>query len=134
MKAMVSVAGLFAVALMAAGCRTYQYRIVQPSQAANSIIAAQPVAVPYDPLEYHFARLRDRLAMRINNPTENQVVLRADKSFVVDVRGESHPVPGWVVGPHSYARMFLPPRPATAEVFGYYGYPWVWGPGYYGYG
>jgi hypothetical protein len=92
------------------------------------------VAVRYEPLEYYFARVRERLAMRVTNPTDDQVTLRADKSFVVDPRGESHPVPGLVIGPHSYARMLLPPRPATAEVVGYYGYPWAWGPGVYGYG
>jgi len=115
------------------GCHTYQYRIVQPPQA-NSLVADGPVIVHYDPLEYTFARVRDRLAVRISNPTTNQVALRGDKSFVVDPRGESHPVPGRVIGARSYTRMLLPPQPATAEVIGYYGYPWAWGPGFYGYG
>jgi len=118
--------------LLSAGCHTYQYRVVQPSQA-NSLITAQPVIVHYDPLDYTFARVRDRLALRIANPTTNQVVLRGDRCFVVDPQGESHPVPGTIIGANSYTRMFLPPRPATAEVVGYYGYPWAWGPGFYGY-
>ena len=121
------------MALLLTGCHAYQYRIVQPPQA-NNVITDKPVAVHYDPLEYTFARVREGLALRITNPTTNQVVLRTDRSFVIDPRGESHPVPGTIIGAHSYTRMFLPPRPATAEVVGYYGYPWAYGPGFYGYG
>lgn len=121
------------MALLLTGCRTYQYRIVQPAQT-QSVVASQLLAVHYDPLEYAFSIARDRrLAVRITNPTTNQIVLRGDKSSVIDPQGESHPVPGTVIGAHSYARMFLPPRPATAEVVGYYGYPWAYGPGFYGY-
>jgi hypothetical protein len=134
MRGILSVPALFAVLFLATGCRTYQYRILQPAQAANTIVTAQPVAVHYEPLDYHFARSRDRLAMRISNPTDDQIILRGDKSFIVDPRGESHPVPGFVIGPHSYSRLLLPPRLATAEAVGYYGYPWAWGPGFYGYG
>jgi hypothetical protein len=122
-----------ALLLLTSGCHTYQYRVVQPPQA-HSIITGQPVMIHYDPLEYTFARVQDRLAISISNPTTNQVVLRGDKSFVMSPRGESHPIPGRVIGARSYARMLLPPQPATAEVIGYYGYPWAWGPGFYGYG
>jgi hypothetical protein len=119
MRGILSVPALFAVLFLATGCRTYQYRILQPAQAANTIVTAQPVAVHYEPLDYHFARSRDRLAMRISNPTDDQIILRGDKSFIVDPRGESHPVPGFVIGPHSYSRLLLPPRLATAEAVGY---------------
>lgn len=118
-------------ALAASGCRTYNYRMVQPAASAQ-VIGKQAITVRYDPLEYRFSRDRDRLAMRIINPTADRIVLRGDRSFVIDPQGESHPLHGRVIGPRSFAAFRLPPEPAGGEVIGSYGPGW--GPGFYSYG
>ena len=139
MKAKWFSASLLAAATLVCGCRTYNYRLVQPAEAAH-VIADQPFAIHYDPLEYTFWRERDRLAMRIANPTTDRIVLQGNRSCVVDPSGESHPLRGHVLGPHSFTVMLLPPWPHTVQVVGGYGPRWGWGPGwgwgppgYYGY-
>ncbi|MDB6017606.1 MAG: hypothetical protein JWR19_2095 [Pedosphaera sp.] len=121
---------LLAAATLFSGCRTYDYRIVQPPNVPGPI-ADQTVVVPYDPLEYRFVRRHDYLDMRIANPTEDRIVLLGNRSYVVDPNGESHPVRGRAIAPHSYTSMLLPPRPLTYEVTApYYGWGggWGWGP------
>ena len=107
------------------GCQTYQYRIVQPATAAP-VIDKAPIAVRDDPLDYLFSRYRDRLAVEINNPTDDRMVLQGGRSFTIDPQGESHPLRDRVIGPHSFTRLLLPPIPFT------YAYPdyWDWGPGW----
>jgi hypothetical protein len=119
---------LFPVLMMAAfcgaGCRTYNYRIVQPA-ATSQIIAEQSVTVHYDPLDYRFVRHHDRLVMRISNPTDDQIGLQQDRSFVVDPEGESHPLRAQVIYPHSSTHLLLPPRPVQHR--SYASSPWGWG-------
>jgi hypothetical protein len=124
---------LLAMMLSVTGCQSYVYRVVQPA-TGSQVIANQPVSVHYDPLDYQFARNSDRLSMRILNPTDNQVQLVANRSYVVDPKGETHPMRGRLIAPHSYISMLLPPIPLTLP----YAYPgWAWGPywtgPYYGY-
>jgi hypothetical protein len=131
---------LFFVAALAlmTGCASYDYRVLQPV-SITSAIKDQPITVMYEPLQYSLSRYRDRLGMTIINPTTNQIVLRGDRSYAVDPRGESHPVRGRVIAPHSYAAMLWPPLPASHEVISpaYYGqawapgYPYMWGDYYY---
>jgi hypothetical protein len=124
------------------GCRTYNYQIVQPTQAAATV-AEQPVTANVDPLEYTFSRAGDRLAIQIHNPTEDRVTLVGQKSYVVDPTGQSHLLPGAVIAPRSHIILYLPPRPQRIEArstgyvgvgFGAYhggmGPYWGWG-GYY---
>ncbi len=110
------------------GCTTYQYRVVQPPVVAQPI-RNQLVIVPYDPLEYRLVRRDDRLGVRIFNPTDDRIVLLGSKSYVIDPRGESHPVRGRVIAPHSYVGMSLPPRPITVHGWGP-GVAWGWGWGW----
>ena len=126
------------VALMS-GCATYNYQIVEPANLSH-LIADQPLTVTYDPLQYGFVRHNDRLSMTIINPTDDRMRLLGDQSFIVDTRGESHPLRGRILAPHSYARMLLPPIPASYQTTygpsgfigpGYgFGYPYGWG-GFY---
>src|SRR5437764_8401769 len=126
---------LCSVALVS-GCRTYHYQLVQPPQFARRIVD-EPVTIQYDPLEYHFQRHHDRLSVQIANPTTDRIVLQGTRSFVVDTQGESHPVPGRVIGPQSHTSLLLPPKPIVVQTpypYGYgYGSGWGgWGgaPGY----
>src|SRR5579872_6978088 len=118
---------LSALALMT-GCASYEYQIVEPVSLARHI-ADQPVPVAYEPLEYRFVRYKDRLGMTIMNPTDDRIILLGDRSYVVDPRGESHPIRGRIIAPHSYTAMLLPPKPATVETT----YPgtYAYGPGWY---
>jgi hypothetical protein len=122
---------LFLLGILAlSGCKTYNYRIVEPADAAQTI-SDRPVTIRYDPLEYRMVRRRDRLAMRIVNTTDDRMVLRGDRSFVIDAKGETHPVQGRVIGPHSFTRIILPPVPLsyqTVQPYPYYG--WGWGTGF----
>src|SRR5262249_35163611 len=81
----------------------------------------------YDPLVYHLERSRDRLAMRIENPSENRVTLQGERSYAVAPNGESHPVRGRTIGAHSFVILTLPPEPVSYQVTGY-GSGWIGGP------
>jgi hypothetical protein len=118
---------LLTAAALVSGCRTYDYQIVRPAPGGR--IADQPVTIQYEPLQYRLSRQHERLALHISNPTDDRITLRGDRSYVVDPQGESHPVRGRVIGPHSYTRMLLPPEPIT---YPYYGYGAGWGGGWGG--
>jgi hypothetical protein len=97
------------------------------------LIGKEPVLIKVDPLQYHLVQRENRLVVQINNPTEERVVLLGDRSFVVDPRGESHPLRSRVIGPRSYTHLLLPPIP-FAYPSAHYGWGWGgWG-GWGGYG
>jgi len=114
------------VNLIASGCSTYRYRVVQPATGVPAI-ASQPVHIRCDPLDYTLTREHDRLAMRIDNPTDDQVMLDGNRSCVVDPHGESHPVRDHILSPHSFTRIFLPPIPFTYAYPDYFAYGPGWG-------
>ena len=133
-----------AASLFLSGCSTYQYRVLQPSTGTPPV-AARPVPIHYEPLDYTLTRDHDRLMVSVNNPTDDKIVLLGNRSFVVDPFGESHPVRDRVLAPHSYARFVLPPVPFTYAYPDYYAYgpgwgwfyagSWydpLWGPGWWG--
>jgi len=118
------------------GCQTYSYRILKPAVTPPAV-TEHPVSVSLEPLEYRFTQQQDRLAMRVINPTSDRLLLVGNKSFVIDPAGETHPMRGRVIGPHSYVRLLLPPVPFTFSHpdytwgWGWGGSPWGWGwPGY----
>ncbi len=108
------------------GCARFDYRLVEPASAATRI-GKEPVTVPYPPLEYSLASRGDRLVMRVINPTGQSVTLLPGRSYVVDPRGESHPVRGQALGPHSHIALFLPPLPRRVIGYAYTPY-WGYGP------
>ena len=132
MKIGVLLIPLLAAVTLLCGCQSYQYRVVQPPGVPQPILD-QPVSLNYDPLEYRFVRRHDRLAMRIFNPTDDAISLQGARSFVIDPEGETHPMHGRIIGPHSYTRMVLPPIPMQITSYSYWG-PGVgwggWGPGW----
>ena len=106
------------------GCTSYTYRVAQPPGITQSV-TDKPVTLHYDPLDYQLVRSKDRLEMRIMNPTDDRIVLLGDHSYVVDPTGESRPLQTHILGSHSFTRLLLPPIPIT------YAYPdwyWGWGP------
>jgi hypothetical protein len=106
------------------GCATYQYRVTQPP-GVPEVKDGQQVVVHYDPLEYRLSKDHDRLLMQIFNPTDDRVVLVGSRSYVVDPRGESHPLRDRILGGHSFTWILLPPQPMT---YAYPGYGGGWGP------
>ncbi len=111
------------------GCARFEYRLVEPAASAARIGDA-PLTVPYAPLEYGVTGRGDHLVVRVVNPTERAVSLVASRSYVIDPRGESHPVRGHVIGPHSHVWLGLPPPRTTVSGYGmvaYWGYaPYGW--------
>lgn len=103
---------LLAVAGCVNGCASYAYRVVKPP-GVPQLVAKEPVTLHDEPLDYGLARRGDRLGMRLSNPTDDQIVLVENGSYVVDPQGESHPIRGKVLAPHSYIRMRLPPVPQS---------------------
>ncbi|HZV33248.1 MAG TPA: hypothetical protein VFB72_01625 [Verrucomicrobiae bacterium] len=97
------------------GCVSYEYRVIKPVTPVSRI-TDQPVTIMYEPLEYRLSRYQDRLGMTIINSTADQINLRGDRSFVVDPRGETHPVRGRLIAPQSYAAMLWPARPEGGPV------------------
>jgi hypothetical protein len=87
-----------------------------------------PQVVQYAPLEYHFAKAHDRLAVQIANPTDDRIILVGERSSVVDPAGQIRPIQSQVLEPRSFARMLLPPRPVSIAVPNYYAWGWGWGP------
>lgn len=112
------------------GCAHYQFLLVQPGQYAQ-VVGEQPIRIVYEPLQYQLARHDDRLILQIENPTANPVNLVGSKSYVVEPQGESRPVRGRAIAPHSRVRMSLPPKPPRITTYGFAGY---WGPGPFWYG
>ena len=111
------------------GCQTYQYRVVSPA-TSPAVVTNQPVVVKYDPLEYRLEREHGRLSINIANPTSTAVTMLENRSYVVDPHGVSHPLPGAVIGAHSFSWMLVPPEPYTYAV-PYWGWnTWYWGPGW----
>jgi hypothetical protein len=121
---------LLAVAgVCATGCVSYQYRVVQPP-GIPQVITKTPLGIHYDPLDYRLSREQDHLGVRIINPTEDRIQLISDRSYIVDPNGESHPIRGRAIAPHSYVWLLLPPVPHT---YAYPDYSWGWGWGWGGY-
>ncbi len=117
---------LLLAAVLVSGCTTYQYHVLQPPGVAQPV-RKEPVTVQYDPLQYHLRRNRDRLEIQVFNPTEDQISIKGDRSFVVDPRGASRPVRAQRIAPHSFVGMLLPPQPIIYSNFGWPGWGWGWG-------
>ncbi|WP_150107246.1 hypothetical protein [Pedosphaera parvula] len=105
---------LFLVSFIVTGCKTYEYQIIEPPNLAQTI-NKEPVVVHYEPFEYRFTKQAGYLSMRIINPTDDRMTLLDNRSYVVDPRGESHPIRGRVIGPHSHTSMLLPQTPQSFQ-------------------
>lgn len=118
---------LLALSLLAlCGCARFRYALVEPNQFAQRI-GRQPVTLHLPPVDYRLQRDGKRLAIRIENPNEQPVDILTNKSYIVDPKGRSHPLPGQTIAPHGFLPLMLPPVPLTYKVYtpsSTYSSPW----------
>jgi hypothetical protein len=113
---------IFGSLLLLSGCATYEYGIYQPPPLARHISSKAQTTLFYDPLNYTFQAVDNRLVIWINNPTGDPITLVGERSVIVDPDGQSHPLRSQTIAPGSFIKLILPPLRPYA--FGY-------GPGYY---
>lgn len=94
------------------GCAHYEYNIVSPPELRQHI-GEKTVIVQMPPAEYHFTTFDNHLVLEIHNRQADTLKLLGDQSYVVDPRGESHPLRSQGIGPNAYIRVILPPVPPT---------------------
>ena len=96
------------------GCSHYDNFIVEPANYAGPV-PHEPMRITRDDIEYRIAQREQILAMRIVNDTDEPVTLLGERSYVVDAEGESHPIRGATIAPHSYIHMTFPPLPRVSR-------------------
>jgi hypothetical protein len=97
------------LALGGGGCARYEYDVVEPSELAQHVPADKPVSFTRDPLRYRLVTVDGHLVMRVYNDTREPITLLGADSYVVDPRGQSHPLQSQTIAPGSYVRVILPP-------------------------
>ncbi len=100
---------LFGLAILCSGCASYEYDITRPQELAQHIGSKSDVVLQRPPLEYRLVTADNRLVMRIYNPQDTPVTLLGDRSSIVDPQGQSHPLLGQTMAPHSFVKLILPP-------------------------
>jgi len=110
-------AALFAtIALLLGGCAHYEYDLVQPVALTAHIATKADTVVRVDPLEYRLRTVDNRLVVQVFNQTDDDVQLLGERSSVVDPEGQSHPLRGGPIPPHSFLKLILPPmRPQVYD-------------------
>jgi hypothetical protein len=91
------------------GCARYEYQLVQPEPSAGHIGSKSDYVVKLDPLEYRFRSASGRLVVQIHNPTDQNIQLRGEQSYVVDPGGQSHPLRSLSIAPNSFGKIIIPP-------------------------
>lgn len=102
---------LIAVLLMgalAAGCARYEYDIVQPPELARHI-GKEQVSIDQPPLRFHLLSYDSRLVLRIENTSDEPVLLLAEQSWIVIPDGESLPLQQQTIAPGAFVKLILPP-------------------------
>jgi hypothetical protein len=105
-----------AAAVAGSGCHTPEYAVSVPHNKTQ-LVENKPITVRYGPLEYHFMRLHDHLAVRIINLSSDPIALIGSESFVMDPEGLEHPLHDKMLEPRSYSGMVLPPEPEAYPSF-----------------
>jgi hypothetical protein len=91
------------------GCAKYEYDLAQPAEHARHIGKGVDQSVTIEPITYRMRTVDNRLVIRAYNDTDEPIELLGDKSSVVDPSGQSHPLRGQSVAPHSFVKLILPP-------------------------
>src|SRR6185437_1879477 len=89
------------LALSLGGCAHYEYDLVQPADLTAHVATKHDTIVHVDPLEYRLRTVDNRLVVQIFNPTDDNIQLIGPRSTVVDPQGQSHPLQGGPIPPHS---------------------------------
>jgi hypothetical protein len=93
------------------GCAKYEYDVVKPAELAQHVGGKSPVRLPIGDLEYALQSYDNHLVMIITNRAAEAVKLLGGDSYVVDPKGESHPLTDRVIPPGSHVKLILPPVP-----------------------
>jgi hypothetical protein len=110
-----AVGSLVLVALLT-GCARYEYQLIEPAQSAGHIGSKADYVAKLEPLEYRFRAVEGRLVIQIHNPTDENIQLRGSESYVVDPKGQSHPLRSLAIAPNSYGKVIIPPpRPVVYD-------------------
>jgi hypothetical protein len=115
-------APLMLTALFAIGCAHYAFDLVSPPELQRSIDAKAATEVQVGPLAYVLQQAEDRLVITVRNDTDGAVKLVGSDSYVVDPRGESHPLPTRTIAPHAVTKLIFPPLNPSLQrgpVFGF---------------
>jgi hypothetical protein len=99
----------------AGGCVRYEYDVTRPAELTAHVGTRDDVVLKRDPLEYRLITVENRLVMRVQNDTDDPIQLVGEKSSVVDPKGESHPLRGLTIAPHSNAKLIFPPLRPVVE-------------------
>src|SRR5262245_51336259 len=93
------------------GCTPYEFDMLEPPDLAAHIgrQEAQEVVFSRDNLEYRLRAYEGRLVMLISNSSDDAMQLVGEESYIVAPDGQSHPVRGQSIAPHSYMKLILPP-------------------------
>jgi hypothetical protein len=109
------------------GCARFEYRLAEPAQSAQTI-TGQETRLEWPPADYRLKERHPMLVMTILNPSTQPLLMIGPRSYVVDPRGETHPIQGGTIAPRSYIGMVFPPQPPeyrAMPTFGFgMGYGW----------
>jgi hypothetical protein len=101
-------ATLIGLIFLLAGCARYDFQITQPTKLAQRITNAQ-TRINTERLAYDMVAKENRLVVMAYNHGTEPLQLLGDKSFVVDPKGQSHPLRSQTLAPKSYVKLILPP-------------------------
>ena len=104
---------LLAALSLLAGCAKYQYELVEPARFAQVIPKDREAAIEIDAVDYRFIEDERVLVILIYNNFDDPMTIRGEHSYVVDPFGETHPLRGGTIAPHSYISMVFPPMAAV---------------------
>jgi hypothetical protein len=98
------------------GCARYEYQLQKPEQFAGHIGSKADYVVKLEPMEYRFRSVSSRLVVQIYNPTDQNIQLKGNESYVVDPQGQSHPLRSLAIAPNSFGKIIIPPpRPQVSD-------------------
>jgi hypothetical protein len=100
---------LLAVLAILAGCKSYHYQITAPPEAATTIPPKQTRTISMPPIEYVMQTREGRLVIQVYNRGQDVLRLAGAESYVVDSRGETHPLPDGTIAPGAYIKFIIPP-------------------------
>ena len=132
-----------------AGCAKYQYTILEPTTLTQSVPRKGEVEINRGAVAYDFEDLGDSLGVKIENRSNDPILLVGERSYVVDPDGATNALRSSTIAPRSYIAFTLPPayvayRPDWDSGWGFgarsygfvgsgFGSTWVEYPlGYYG--
>jgi hypothetical protein len=98
---------LFVVVILT-GCAKHEYVITQPSEFAGRL-TKQERDIAREPVLYHLVDQSSRVGIRIENTTDQPITLKGNDSYVVTPWGESQPMRGVTIAPHTWSAFTIPP-------------------------